>query len=175
MSDDLRYPVGTWTWPGSVTAEEREQYICDIEELPTKLRDAVAGLDPKHLDTPYREGGWSVRQIVHHIPESHMNSYIRFKLALTEDNPTVKPYDEAAWGKLPDASTAPIGLSLALTDALHQRWALVLRAMTDRDFQRTYHHPENGTHKLDAILGMYAWHGRHHAAQIAATRKRMGW
>ena len=175
VSDDLRYPVGTWTWPAEVTQEERAAFIRDIEALPAKLREAVAGLDPQHLDTPYRDGGWTIRQIVHHVPESHMNSYIRFKLALTEDNPTVKPYDEALWAKLPDASTAPIDLSLDLAEALHKRWELVLRAMTDRDFERTYFHPENGTHKLDAILGLYAWHGRHHAAQIVASRQRNGW
>lgn len=175
MSDELRYPMGPWTWPAEVTPAERAQHIRDIEELPAQLREAVTGLDPRHLDIPYREGGWTIRQIVHHVPESHMNSYIRFKLALTEDNPAVKPYDEALWAKLPDASTAPIELSLNLADALHQRWVIVLRAMTDGEFERTYYHPENGTHKLDAILGLYAWHGRHHAAQIVATRKYYGW
>lgn len=175
MIEDLRYPIGPWTWPSEVTSDERTQAIQDIEALPAHLRAAVAGLDPLHLDTPYREGGWSIRQMVHHVPESHMNSYIRFKLALTEDNPTIKPYDEALWAKLPDASSAPIYLSLDLTDALHQRWVLVLRAMTDRDFERTYCHPENGIHKLDAILCLYAWHGRHHVAQIVATRKHYGW
>lgn len=175
MSDELRYPVGPWIWPTEVTPAERARHIRDIEDLPAKLREAVAGLDPRHLDIPYREGGWTIRQIVHHVPESHMNSYIRFKLALTEENPTVKPYDEALWAKLPDASTAPIELSLNLADALHQRWVIVLRSMTDGEFERTYYHPENGTHKLDAIVGLYAWHGRHHAAQIVATRKYYSW
>jgi uncharacterized damage-inducible protein DinB len=174
-NEDLRYPVGQWTWPSEVTAEDCARWIRDIEALPAKLREAVAGLAPEHLDIPYREGGWTIRQIVHHVPESHMNSYIRFKLALTEDNPTVKPYDEALWAKLPDASTAPIDLSLDLADALHKRWGLVLRAMTDGDFARTYYHPESGTQKLDAILGLYAWHGRHHVGQIVAIRGRNGW
>jgi hypothetical protein len=175
MTDHLRYPIGPWTWPTEVTPEDRAQAIGDIATMPAQLRAAVVGLDPRHLDTPYREGGWSIRQIVHHIPESHMNSYIRFKLALTEDHPTVKPYDEALWAKLPDASTAPIDLSLNLADALHQRWVLVLRAMTDRNFERRLYHPEAGSLKLDAVAACYAWHGRHHVAQIVAMRRHYGW
>jgi uncharacterized damage-inducible protein DinB len=175
MTEDLRYPVGPWTWPTEVTSQERAQHIHDIEVMPAQLREAVAGLDPRHLDIPYREGGWSIRQMVHHIPESHMNSYIRFKLALTEDHPTVKPYDEALWAKLPDAHTAPIEVSLDLADALHQRWVLVLRAMTDGDFERTLFHPEAGNLKLKAVLACYAWHSRHHVAQIVATRRHYGW
>ena len=175
MTDDMRYPVGTWTWPAEVGPAERSQAIRDIAEMPAKLRAAVAGLAPERLDIPYREGGWTIRQIVHHIPESHMHSYIRFKLALTEDHPTIKPYDEALWAKLPDAGTAPIGLSLDLAEALHQRWVLVLRAMTDSDFARTLHHAEAGTLRLQAVAACYGWHSRHHVAQIVAIRKHYGW
>ena len=137
MSDDLRYPVGRCDWPAEVSAEERQRHIRDISEMPGKLRAAVAGLALQHLDVPYREGGWSIRQIVHHIPESHMNSYTRFKLALTEDQPTIKPYDEKLWAETPDARTGPIEHSLDLTEALHNRWSLILNNMTDADFERT--------------------------------------
>jgi hypothetical protein len=139
------------------------------------LREAVAGLAPRDLDIPYREGGWSIRQMVHHIPESHMNSYIRFKLALTEDQPTVKPYDERLWGEMPDSRTAPIDMSLDLTDALHRRWSVVLNSMTDADFEKSVRHPEIGVLKLKSMLAGYGWHSRHHVAQIVATRQRMGW
>jgi uncharacterized damage-inducible protein DinB len=138
------------------------------------MRAAVAGLTEQQLDTPYRAGGWTVRQVVHHVPESHMNSYVRFKLALTEDDPVIKPYDEVLWAKLADAY-APIEGSLALLDALHQRWVPLLESMKDGDFERTFRHPELGPVRLDQNLALYAWHGKHHVAHITALRDRMGW
>ena len=175
MVDELRYPVGPCVWSTELNAEEKRRHMRDIAELPTKLREAVAGLAPQHLDIPYREGGWSIRQIVHHIPESHMNSYTRFKLALTEDQPTIRPYDEKLWAEMPDARTGPIAPSLDLTEALHSRWSLLLENMTEADFDRTLRHPEIGVLKLTSLLAGYAWHCRHHVAQILATRQRMGW
>ena len=175
MSDDLRYPVGPCEWPAEVSAEEKRQHLRDIAELPAKLRSAVAGLAPQHLDIPYREGGWTIRQIVHHIPDSHLNSYVRFKLALTENQPTIKPYDESRWAELPEARTAPIEVSLDMVDALHRRWSLMLENMTDADFERSILHPEIGALKLKSMVAGYGWHCRHHVAQIVATRRRMGW
>ena len=175
MNDDLRYPVGLCEWSAEVSAEEKRKHIRDISELPAKLREAVAGLAPQHLDIPYREGGWTIRQIVHHIPDSHVNSYTRFKLALTEDEPTIKPYDQGRWAEMPDARTAPIEISLNLVEALHGRWSLLLDNMTDADFERPLRHPEIGVLKLKSLLAGYGWHCRHHVAQILATRRRMGW
>jgi uncharacterized damage-inducible protein DinB len=174
MNDDLRYPVGPCVWSAEVSAAEKRQHLRDIAELPRKLREAVAGLARPPLDIPYREGGWTIRQTVHHIPDSHLNSYIRFKLALTEDQP-IKPYDEARWAELPDARHGPIETSLDLVDALHRRWSLMLSDMTDADFERTLHHPELGVLKLKNLLAGYGWHCRHHVAQIVATPRRMGW
>lgn len=174
MNDDLRYPVGPCVWSPELTAEKKRQHLRDIAEMPAKLRSAVAGFAPQHLDIPYREGGWSIRQIVHHIPESHMNSYVRFKLALTEDQPTIKPYDEKLWAETPD-STGPIEMSLDLAEALHSRWSLLLNNMTDADFEKSIRHPEIGVLKLKSLLAGYGWHCRHHVAQIVATRQRMGW
>jgi hypothetical protein len=162
--NDIRYPVGRCEWPVEVTAEQRLRHIRDIAEMPAKLRQAVAGLAPQHLDIPYREGGWTIRQIVHHVPDSHAHSYLRFKLALTEDNPTIKPYDEARSAELPEARTAPIDVSLDLLDALHRRWVLMLEAMTDADFERSLYHPENGPLKLKSLVAGYGWHSRHHVA-----------
>lgn len=143
--------------------------------MPQRLREAVAGLKDEQLDTPYRPGGWTVRQTVHHVADSHMNSYLRFKLALTENSPTIKPYNEAAWANLPEAKAAPIAVSLALIDALHERLVLMLRAMSDQDFTRTFQHPERGAVRLDTNVALYGWHSRHHVAHITALRKRMGW
>jgi len=175
MSDDVRYPVGPCEWSVEVSAEEKRQHLRDIAELPEKLRAAVAGLAPQHLDIPYREGGWTIRQIVHHIPDSHMNSYVRFKLALTEDQPTIKPYDEKLWAEMPEARTAPIEISLDMVDTLHRRWSLMLQNMTEADFERSIFHPEIGALKLKSLVAGYGWHCRHHVAQIVATRHRMGW
>ena len=175
MSDDVRYPVGPCEWPAEVSAEEKRTHLRDIAELPVKLRAAVAGLAVQHLDIPYREGGWTIRQIVHHIPDSHMNSYVRFKLALTEDQPTIKPYDEKLWAEMPEARTGPIEMSIDLVDALHRRWSLMLQNMTEADFERSLLHPDIGPLKLKSLVAGYGWHCRHHVAQIVATRRRMGW
>lgn len=175
MPDDLRYPIGKFKRPEKLTVTDRKRAIDQIAAAPAALRDAVRGLDDRQLDTPYRPGGWTVRQVVHHVPDSHINAYVRFKLTLTEDVPTIKPYDEARWAELPEARTAPIGMSLAFLETLHVRWVTMLRAMTEGDFERTLHHPESGTMSLDQMLALYAWHGQHHVAHITTLRKREGW
>ena len=172
---DPRYPVGTFQRRDVLTPEQRAQCIKEIAAVPRAMRDAVAGLTPEQLETPYREGGWTLREVVHHVPESHMNSYMRFKFALTEETPTVKPYDEALWAKTPEVRDTPIETSLMLLEALHDRWVRLLRSMSADDFQRTLNHPENGLMTLDAMLALYAWHGRHHVAHITTTRQRNGW
>jgi len=172
---DLRYPVGKLELKASLDPEERVAAISQIAETPARLREAVAGLSQEQLDTPYRPGGWTVRQVVHHVPDSHMNSYIRFKLALTEDAPTIKPYDEARWAELADSRDTPVEVSLALLESLHQRWDVLLRSMQPGDFSRRLRHPEMGEMTLDGALGMYSWHGRHHVAHITALREREGW
>ena len=149
--------------------------IEQIAAAPQKMREAVAGLTPRQLETPYREGGWTLRQVVHHVPDSHMNSYVRFKLALTEQTPTIRPYDEARWADLADSVDTPPETSMALLESLHDRWVRLLRSMSADDFQRTLNHPENGLMTLDAMLALYAWHGRHHVAHITSTRTRNGW
>lgn len=170
---DLRFPVGRYTMPDADPATYA-RLIDEIAAAPAALRAAVADLTDAQLDTPYRDGGWTVRQVVHHVPDSHMNAYVRFKLALTEDAPRIKPYEEARWAELPD-SKLPTAGSLALLDALHERWVVLLRAMTPEQFERTYDHPEMGSVPLRGALGIYAWHGRHHVAHVAALRERMGW
>lgn len=176
MNDDLRYPVGRFVAPATVGASDRAGFIATLEELPTRMRAAVAGLDEGQLDTPYRPDGWTVRQVAHHVPDSHMNAYIRFHLALTEDNPVIRPYDEARWAELPDAR-APIAMSLQLLEAVHVRWVVLLRAMRAEDFERTYQHPEQPGRSipLNEVLAMYAWHSRHHLAHITRLRERMAW
>ncbi len=171
---DLQYPVGRSPAVTTLPPAERQALIEQIAAAPDLLRRAVAGLDDRQIDTPYREGGWTVRQVVHHVPESHMNAYIRFKLALTEDGPTIKPYDQTRWSERPDAR-GPIAPSLALLAALHERWVLVLRGMGPAEFGRRLNHPESGILTLDGMLAMYSWHGRHHAAHITTLRERMGW
>jgi hypothetical protein len=173
--DDLSYPIGKFSFPASTSASERREWIHEISQTPQHLRAAVEGLSEEQIDTPYRPGGWTVRQVVHHVPESHMNSYIRFKLALTEDTPTIKPYDEALWAKLPDIGVAPIQASLTLLEALHSRWVGLLEAMSDADFNRAFRHPEIGLVRLDQNLALYAWHGKHHVAHITRLRDRLGW
>lgn len=175
MAQDLRYPVGKFQWPSSVTPENRADWIEVIAGAPARLRQAAAGLSEDQLDTPYREGGWAVREVVHHVPESHMNSYIRFKLALTEEEPTIKPYDEAAWAKLPDTSGTPIEISLALLENLHVRWVILLRGLSEADWKRTFRHPELGLVTLEKNLALYAWHSNHHIGHIMELRKREGW
>ncbi|HVX67169.1 MAG TPA: bacillithiol transferase BstA [Bryobacteraceae bacterium] len=169
--DDLRYPVGRFEFEGEVGARQRQAWIDEIADAPKRLREIVAGATEAQLDTPYRPGGWTVRQVVHHVADSHMNSYIRFRLALTEYEPTIKPYDEKLWAELPDARTGPLEPSLVLLDALHARWVHLLRSLTPVDWVRTFRHPERGVSTLERTLGLYAWHGRHHIAQIASTRK----
>jgi DinB superfamily len=172
---DLRYPIGPFQYDGSLTHEQRQHLIDQIEAAPGELRAAVEGLSPAQLDTPYRPGGWTVRQVVHHLPDSHLNSYMRFRLALTEDEPTIKPYFEDRWAELDDARHAPVDISLALLDALHRRWILLLRSLGERDFARTFSHPELGVVSLEKNVSLYAWHGRHHVAHITSLRERMGW
>lgn len=173
---DLRYPVGEFHYDGSASPTERQQRIQEIAALPQKLEAAVAGLADERLDSPYRPGGWTVRQVVHHLPDSHLNAYVRIKLALTEDTPTIRPYDQALWAELPEARTAPIRGSIELVRGLHQRWVAMLTAMTDTDWQRAYFHPEMQRKvPLDEVVAMYAWHCRHHVAHITSLRKREGW
>ena len=172
---DLRYPIGAFVPPQDPDRASRDRAIERIAETPQRLRAAVQGLDEDQLDTPYREGGWTLRQVVHHLPDSHLNAYIRLKLALTEPAPVIKPYDESAWANLADTTAVPIDVSLNLLEALHQRWVSLLRAMTDDDFRREYVHPETGRHALDHLLALYAWHGAHHVAHITTTREQMGW
>jgi uncharacterized damage-inducible protein DinB len=171
---DLRYPIGRSDTTSPLAAGVRAQRIDAIAATPAQLRLAVAGLADEQLDTPYRPGGWTVRQTVHHVADSHMNAFVRFRLGLTEDNPTIKPYDEKAWSELQDMRL-PIDVSLRLLDALHERWVHLLRAQPGSAFERTILHPENGPMTLDAMLSLYAWHGRHHTAHITGLRQRQGW
>ncbi|HWC75039.1 MAG TPA: putative metal-dependent hydrolase [Gemmatimonadales bacterium] len=173
MSDE-RYPIGKFTRVAQLSATERAAAIEQIAAAPATFRRAVAGLDDKQLDTPYRAGGWTVRQVAHHLPDSHMNAYLRFKWGLTEDTPTIKTYEEKDWANTPE-TTAPVGSSLDLLTALHVRWVNLLRGMKPADFARTIKHPEMGTTSLDTLLALYAWHGRHHTAHVTSLRQRMGW
>ena len=172
---DLRYPIGKLQRKSALSADERRGAVDAIAAAPRQLRDAVQGLTDAQLDTPYRPGGWTVRQLVHHVADSHMNAYCRFRLAFTELNPTIKPYEEAKWAELEDARTMPIAVSLTLIDAMHERLVTLLRHSPDEAFQRTLNHPENGPMTTDALLTVYAWHGRHHAAHVTALRERMQW
>lgn len=172
---DLSFPIGRFAYAGESTDEQRRAFIDRIEQAPAKLRAAVDGLTPEQLDTPYRPDGWTVRQVVHHVPDSHMNSYCRFRLALTEEHPAIKGYDQERWAQLFDSRTAPVELSLALFEALHRRWVVLLRSMTAADFARTFQHSELGPVTLDRNVALYAWHGDHHVAHITALRDRMGW
>jgi hypothetical protein len=172
---DPRYPIGKFTWNGPNSREQRARLIEDIAATPERMRKAVEGLTEQQLDTPYREGGWTVRQVVHHVPDSHMNSYIRFKLALTEHEPTIKPYDEAQWAELIDAKDAPIETSLQLLEALHRRWVMLLQSLSDEHVNKQFTHPELGQVSLDKNIAIYAWHGKHHVAHINALREQKGW
>ncbi len=165
--DELRYPVGPMPRNAApLDTRTREELIGILEALPGQVRALVSGLTDAELDRPYRPGGWTVRQVVHHVPDSHMNAYIRMKLAATEDQPSAKTYEEAKWAELPEAKGGPIGMSLDLLDALHRRWVSFLRALPEADFRRAFLHPEWGTVSIDDALGMYAWHCRHHAGHI---------
>src|SRR5271168_2780767 len=160
---ELRYPVGKFKFPDAVSLEERAKFVREIEETPARLKAAIAGLSDGQLDTPYRPGGWTVRQVVHHLPDSHMNAYVRTKLALTEDVPTIKPYDEARWAELPDGKSSPIEPSLAILESLHKRWVLLLKSLAPSDWARKFRHPEHEKPlSLDDSLALYAWHGKHH-------------
>lgn len=172
---DLRYPIGRFNREAGIAPDERDRLIAQIAEAPAKLRAAISGLSSQQLDTPYRPEGWTVRQVIHHLPDSHLNSYIRFKLALTEQEPTIKAYDENLWAELPDTKQTPVETSLQLLESLHQRWIVLLRAIRHEDWMRTYRHPKIGIVRLDTTLGLYAWHGRHHVAHITSLRERMGW
>lgn len=176
--NDLRYPVGEFQPQTDVSAARRELMIQSIAEAPAQLRRAAQGLSPAQLDTPYRPEGWTVRQTVNHVADSHLNGYVRFKWALTEPEPMIKPYDEKLWAELADGQDGEPAVSLALLDALHQRWATLLRSLKPEDFARTLRHPQQpqwGAFTLAMMLSLYEWHGRHHTAHITALRQRMGW
>jgi len=175
MSDDLRYPMGKYL-PQPFSHEQKEKWLLDLQFFPDSLELSIHNLDAHQLQTPYREGGWTVQQLVHHVADSHMNAYIRFKLGLTENNPPIKPYEEKEWVKLNDVEALPINVSLTLLHALHQRWVAAIKNLSEDQWERTVYHPE---HKINMslwyLLGMYAWHGRHHVKHITALRERMGW
>jgi len=173
--EDLRFPVGKFHYDKSPSDQQKQVFLEEIAQTPTLLRGAVAGLADSQLDTPYRPGGWTVRQVVHHVPDSHLNSYMRFKLALTEDEPTIKTYAEDRWAELADSKATPIEVSLTLLDSLHDRWVRLLRSLTPEEWKRTFRHPELGPMTLEKTLALYAWHGRHHVAHITELRKRMSW
>src|SRR5580704_15051288 len=164
---DPRFPICKFHYEGQVSEEQKQSYLDDIAQTPWNLRAAVKGLSDSHFDTPYRPGGWTVRQVVHHVPDSHMNSYIRFKLALTEEGPTIKPYLEDRWAELPD-SQQPIEVSLVMLESLHRRWMVILRNLGEADWKRTFSHPELGSMTLEKNLALYSWHGRHHVAHITS-------
>ena len=174
-SSDPRFPIGKFSYSGALTPEQKQSFVDEIAQAPVKLRAAVKGLSDGQLDTPYRDGGWTVRQVTHHVPDSHMNAYIRFKLALTEDEPGIKAYEQQLWAELADTKETPIEISLTLLDALHDRWVRLLRSLNSRDWQRTFRHPELGLVSLERNLALYAWHGKHHVAHVTALREREGW
>ena len=172
---DFRYPIGRFTWPKEVTSEEIQHSILSISSLPDKIKLAIEHLNENQLDTPYRENGWTIRQVVHHIADSHMNAYIRFKLALTEDTPTIKPYDEAKWAELDDSQLSPV-VSVQIIEGVHQRWGVIMKRMSEDEWSKKYHHPEhNKTFRLDQLAVMYAWHSEHHLAHITSLISRMNW
>ena len=173
--NDLRYPIGKFHFDGPLTEEQKRKSLDDIVGTPANLRSAVKGLSPQQLDTPYRPGGWTVRQVVHHVPDSHLNSYVRFKLALTEDEPIIKPYAEDRWAELADTKSTPVEVSLTMLDSLHDRWVRLLRSLAPEQWKRTFRHPDLGPMTLEKTLALYAWHGRHHVTHITALRERQGW
>lgn len=175
MTEDLRYPIGKFTWDGEFSSGRKETWIEQIAAAPSNLRKAVTGLSENQVDTPYRAGGWTIRQVVHHVPDSHMNSYMRFKLVLTEDEPTIKTYHEDKWANLADSHTVPVETSLILLESLHTRWIALMESMNMGDFERTMRHPEMSLMPLSKALALYAWHGRHHVAHITSLRERNGW
>jgi uncharacterized damage-inducible protein DinB len=172
---DPRYPIGKYEQPKDVTPAARKQAIEEIAAAPAKMRAAVKGLNDAQLDTAYREGGWTARQVVHHVADSHLNAYVRLRLALTENEPTIKPYAEGSWAELPDAKSAPVEVSLAMMDSLHDRWVRLLRTLSDGDYAKTFRHPEHGVRTVDWLLFLYTWHGKHHTAHITQLRQAKGW
>lgn len=175
MSTDERYPIGKYQ-PQPFSANQKESWIRDLQFLPEELERAMLNLDAAQLETPYRDGGWTVQQVIHHVADSHMNAYIRFKLGLTEDNPTIRPYDEKGWALLADQTTVPVNVSITLLHALHQRWVASIRNLADANWERTVVHPEHGKQmSLWFLLGMYVWHGKHHTAHVTSLRERKGW
>lgn len=172
----LKYPIGKFIAPASVSSDQIASWIGELEALPSRIREAVVGLNDEQLDTSYRPGGWTLRQVIHHIPDSHMNAYIRFKLAVTQDHPTILPYMEDRWAELEDGKNAPIAVSLDLIESIHKRWTMFLRSLNEAQFSRTYFHPENQkTFILHNVLGMYAWHGEHHLQHILKTKQSNNW
>jgi uncharacterized damage-inducible protein DinB len=172
---DLRFPIGKFHFDGPLTEQQKQTALDDIARTPENLRAAIKGLSEAQLDTPYRPGGWTVRQVVHHVPDSHLNSYVRFKLALTEDEPTIKPYAEDRWAELADTKSTPVEVSLTMLDALHDRWVRLLRSLSPEEWKRTFRHPDLGAMTLEKTLALYAWHGRHHVSHITSLREREGW
>ena len=172
---DPRYPIGDFVRPAVLDAEHRHASIATLAALPENLRAAVDGLTDSQLDTPYRHGGWTVRQLVHHVADSHMNAYVRTRLALTEDWPTIKPYEEPLWAELFDAKTLPVDVSLVLLDSLHRRWVALLESLSEEQWERGYNHPASGRQPLALVVALYDWHSRHHVAHITALRKSRGW
>jgi hypothetical protein len=175
MTDELSYPIGRWVAPSVVSPADLLAAIDRIAALPGRLRAAVEPLSADQLGTLYRPGGWTVRQVAHHLPDSHMNAYVRFKLALSETDPTIRPYDQEGWANLADTRLTPVSVSLTLLDALHARWSVLLRALTPQQWSRRFHHPETGIQRLDIVAMHYAWHGDHHLAHVTRLRDRMGW
>ncbi len=173
--EDPRYPIGRFQPPSQLTAEDRRRHLDQLDQAPANLREAVRGLGSEQLESPYREGGWTVRQVVHHVADSHLNGFVRFRLALTEEEPTIKPYAPDRWAELSDSRTGELGLSLTLLDSLHQRWVMMLRSLGEGDWARGSHHPELGLEPLEVSLAKYAWHGRHHTAHITRLRESKGW
>lgn len=173
--ENLSFPIGKFTYSGPASEEQKSVFIDEIAQTPARLKTAVAGLSNTQLDTPYRPAGWTVRQVVHHVPDSHLNAYVRFKLALTEDNPTIKPYAEDRWADLSDTQSTPIEVSLTLLESLHDRWVRLLRSLTPEQWKRTFRHPQLGEMTLEKTVAMYAWHGKHHVAHITELQKRMSW
>jgi hypothetical protein len=173
--NDPRFPIGKFHYEGPPSEEQRQRFIADIAQTAVALRTAVEGLSQMQLDSPYRDGGWTVRQVVHHVPDSHMNAYVRFKLALTEEEPTIKPYAEDRWAELADTKSTPVEVSLVMLDVLHQRWIELLKSLTPSDWKRQFRHPELGVVPLEKNIALYAWHGKHHVAHVTELRRRMGW
>ncbi|MED5019411.1 putative metal-dependent hydrolase [Paenibacillus chibensis] len=175
MSSDLRYPIGEFTAAETISPADRSYWIDQLRALPGQVREAIQNFNDDQLNTPYRPGGWNVRQVVHHLADSHMNALLRIKLALTEEEPVIKPYEETLWAELPDSLIPPPEVSLKILDGIHARMVLLFKNFKESDWQRTYVHPVNGKTRLDRHLGLYTWHGRHHLAHITSLSRRMDW